>query len=141
MGKGFAHAVGALAVTAAVTGAAVVTASPAGALSTGISKPTLTVVCAQPHHGDHYTAVRFRQHGHEFAGSVVVTLAVGNSPHAKAELHGKTGPKGWFRIRRTLHSSTTGPWIAGATYSWTTAIYQKTAATARRGTVTLTGSC
>jgi len=141
MSKGFVHAVGALAVTAAVTATAVVTAAPAGAVTRGISKPTLTVVCTQPHHGDYYSAVRFRQHGREFAGSVVVTLAVNNSPRTKAELHTKTGPYGWFRLRRVLHSSETGPWIAGTTYSWTTAIYQKTAATARRGTVTLTGSC
>jgi hypothetical protein len=40
-----------------------------------------------------------------------------------------------------LHSSNTGPWIVGTSYSWTTSIYQHSAATARRGTVTLTSSC
>jgi hypothetical protein len=140
MSKHFAHAVGAIVATAAVTAAAVVTAAPAGAVTTGISKPTLTVVCAEPHNGDRYTAVRFRQHGREFAGSIVVTLAVANSARVKAEIHAKTRADGSFRLRRVLHSST-APWIAGATYSWTTSIYQKTAATARRGTVTLTGSC
>ena len=141
MSKAFVRTVGALAATAAVTAATVVTAAPAGAVTRGISKPTLTVVCTQPHHGSYYSAVRFRQHGREFAGSVVVTLAVSNRARTKAELHTKTGPYGWFRLRRMLHSSDTGPWVAGATYSWTTAIYQKTAAVARRGTVTLTGSC
>jgi hypothetical protein len=141
MSKRFAGVVGALAATAAVATAVVVSAAPAGAVIQRIHKPTLTVVCARPHHGDSYTAVRFRQHGRGFAGSVVVTLAKGKSSNPKVEMHTKTGLDGAFRLRRMLHSSNTGPWIAGATYAWTTAIYAKTAAMARRGTVTLTGSC
>ena len=142
MSKRFVRVVGALATTAALTAGAVASAGPAGALTASIAKPTLTVVCAQPHHGSLYDAVRFRQHGRWAAGaSVVVELSTGNSDHPKVEMHTTTGPHGWFHLRRTLHSSNTGPWVAGATYTWTTAIYKKTAATARRGTVTLTGSC
>jgi hypothetical protein len=141
MSKTLARVVGALAAATAVTVGAVTTATPAGAVTPTVRKPTLTVVCAQPHHGNFYSAVRFRQRGHGFAGSVVVTLSTGNGGRTKAEMHTKTGTYGFFRLHRMLHSSNTGPWIAGATYAWTTAIYAKTAAMARRGTVTLTGSC
>jgi hypothetical protein len=137
MSKIFAGVISALvATTAMIAGAA-----PAGAITPTIHKPTLTAVCGQPHHGNVYTEVRFRQRGRGFAGSVVVTLSTASSDHPKVEMHTKTGPDGAFTLRRTLHSTNTGPWIAGATYSWTTAIYQKTAAMARRGTVTLTANC
>jgi hypothetical protein len=97
----------------------------------------LSVICDQPHHGTSFSAVRFRQHGRWAAGgSVIVELRSGQ--HTKVELHTTTGPHGWFALRRTLHS---GPWIAGSSYTWTTIIQGKTWATARRGTVTLTGNC
>lgn len=141
MSKRYVGVVGALA--AAMTVGAVATAAPASAVTHTIRKPTLTVVCTEPHHGKFYSAVRFRQHGREFAGSVLVTLTNGSGGdgHAKAEMRTRTGTYGFFRVHRTLHSSNTGPWVAGLTYSWTTAVYTQSAATARRGTVTLTGSC
>jgi hypothetical protein len=133
---------GALAATAAIAAVAVVTAPSAGAIEAGIRKPTLTVVCTQPHHGPYFSAARFRQRGHWAAGgSVIVTLASGSTARPRAVLHTTTDAGGDFRLRRTLVSKDAGPWIAGATYTWTTAIYGDTWATARRGTVTLTGSC
>jgi hypothetical protein len=136
----FARTAGALAATAAVTASAVVVATPAGA-STAISNPRFSVVCTQPHFGQYYTAVRFRQHGRWSAHApVTVTLANAKSDHPKAEMHIRTGPHGWFWLRRTLHSSNTGPWVAGVTYTWTTEIIGD-AAVARRGTVTLTNRC
>lgn len=141
MSTTFARTVGMLAATTAVTAGVVATAAaPAGAATT-ISKPRLSVVCTQPHHGLSYAAVRFRQHGRWAAGAAVTaTLTPALSEHVKAEMHTTTGPHGWFHLRRTLQSSTTGPWIAGTTYTWTTEIIGG-AAVARRGTVTLTNSC
>jgi hypothetical protein len=140
MTKRFARVV-ALAATAAVT-SAVATAGPAGAVEPGIQRPTLTVACGQPHHGLFYSAVHFRQHGRWGAGgSVVVTLSPMKSERPKATMHTKTRADGTFRLHRMLHSSNTGPWIAGASYTWTTAIYCNSSATARRGTVTLTNNC
>jgi hypothetical protein len=136
------RAVGALAAAVVVVAGTVAIAAPADATTRGIRKPTLTVVCAQPHHGDSYTAVRFRQHGRWTPrGAVVVTLTPATSVHTKSEMHTRTGASGWFRLRRTLHSINTGPWVAGHTYSWTTELSGRDWATARRGTVTLTGSC
>ena len=136
----FARTVGVLAATAAVTASAVVVATPAGA-ATAISTPRLRVVCTQPHHGNYFSAVRFRQHGRWGAGAAVdVRLATAKTDHVVAEMHTKTGPHGWFHIRRTLHSINTGPWIAGTAYTWTTSVIGG-AAIARRGTVTLTNSC
>lgn len=140
MSKSFAGII--IALAGAVTAGSIAAAAPAGAATHTIRRPTLTVVCSQPHHGKNYSAVRFRQHGRAFAGSVVVTLANGSGDgHPKAEMHTRTGTFGFFRLHRTLHSVNTGPWVAGATYSWTTAVYAGTAATARRGTVTLTSNC
>lgn len=140
MSKSFARAVSALAVSAAVTAGAVATAAPASA-ATPISNPRLTVVCTQPHTGKFYSAVRFRQHGRWGSGAAVtVTLTPAKSEHVQAEMHKKTGPHGWFRFHRTLHSDTTGPWIVGTSYTWTTVIIGN-AAIARRGTVTLTNNC
>jgi hypothetical protein len=142
MSTSFVRLVGALGAAAVVTISAVAGAAPAGAVVPSIHTPTLTVVCSKPHHGTFYSAVRFRQHGRWAAGSsVIVTLAPGKGDHIKAEMHTKTRADGTFRLRRTLHSENTGPWVAGAIYSWTTAVYAKSAAMARRGTVTLTGSC
>lgn len=140
MSKSFVRAVSALAAGAALTAGAVATAAPAGA-ATAISNPRLTVVCSQPHFGRLYSAVRFRQHGRWGSGDpVTVTLTEGSGEHVKVELHKRTGPHGWFRFDRTLYSSKTGPWIAGASYTWTTTIIGD-AAIARRGTVTLTTNC
>jgi hypothetical protein len=138
MSINFARTVGVLAATAAVTASAVVVATPAGA-ATAISSPRLRVVCTQPHHGNYFSAVRFRQHGRWGAGAAVnVTLTTGK--HVDAKMHTTTGPHGWFRLDRTLHNTDTGPWIAGTTYTWTTSVIGD-AAIARRGTVTLTNSC
>jgi hypothetical protein len=140
MRKSFARAVSALAVSTALTAGAVATAAPASA-STTISKPRLSTVCTQPHFGRLYSAVRFRQHGRWGSGDpVTVTLTTASGEHVQAEMHTRTGPHGWFHLRRTLHSTDTGPWIAGASYTWTTVIIGD-AAIARRGTVTLTTSC
>jgi hypothetical protein len=142
MKKSYARIVCALGAAAAVTTSALVTAAPAGAVERGIAKPTMRVVCGETHHGPYFTAIRFRQHGRWAAGgAVVVKVASGNSNHVRAEMHTRTRADGTFRLHRTLYSNDAGPWIRGATYTWTTAIYGKTWAVARRGTVTLTGSC
>jgi len=142
MNKRLMRAVGALGTGLGLIGSTLVAAGSAEAATTGISRPTLTVVCTEPHHGDVFTAVRFRQHGAWAAGgSVVASLAKGFSLRPKAEMHTKTLADGSFRLRRVLHSGDTGTWIAGTTYTWTTIVSGKTWAVARRGTVTLTGSC
>ena len=142
MNKRSLRAVGALVAGAGLIGSAVALASPATAATAGIRKPTLTVVCTAPHHGNIYSAVRFRQHGSWSAsGAVHATLAKGPSARPKAEMRTKTLADGYFRLRRTLHSGDTGTWVAGATYTWTTEVSGRTWAVARRGTVTLTGSC
>ena len=136
------RAVGALAATVGLIGSAIMVAAPANAATAGIRRPTLTVVCTEPHHGSVFTAVRFRQHGTWSAGGdVLASVGLGFSVRPKAVLHTKTLSDGSFRLRRTLHSGDTGPWVAGETYTWTTEISGKTWAVARRGTVTLTGSC
>ena len=138
----FSRTVGALAVSAAVAVGTLGSAAPADAAGTIINGPTLTVVCDAPHHGPSYSTVRFRQRGHWAAdATVVVTLSYGLANQPKVEMHTKTGPHGWFRVHRLLHSSNTGPWVVGTSYSWTTALYKNTAATARRGTVKLVNGC
>ena len=142
MNLGSARIVGALAAGVGLIGSAAVLAAPADAATPAIYRPTLRVVCTEPHHGNVFSAVRFRQHGAWAAGgSVEAAVAKGFSLRPKAVMHGKTLADGTFRLRRTLHSGDTGTWIAGATYTWTTEVSGKTWAVARRGTVTLTGSC
>lgn len=142
MSTTFARTAGILAATAAVAVGTIAAAVPAEATGTIINAPRLSVVCTAPHHGLYYSEVRFRQGGHWAGGaSVVVTLSYANAEHAKVEMHTKAGPHGWFKVRRTLHSDNTGPWVSGTTYTWTTALYKQTAATARRGTVKLVNGC
>jgi hypothetical protein len=102
----------------------------------------LTVVCSAPHHGVQFTAVRYTQRGKWVAGGKVrVTITRGESQFPGAVLHTTTGPHGWFHLRRTLWSDGQPAWVLGASYSRTTSITGDTWAVARRGTVTLTGSC
>jgi hypothetical protein len=142
MNKRLMRAIGAFGVGAGLIGGTLAAAAPAAAATAGIRNPALTVVCTAPHHGNVFTAVRFRQHGAWSAnGAVLATVANGFGSRPKAAMHTKTLADGSFRLRRTLHAGDTGTWIAGATYTWTTEVYGKTWAVARRGTVTLTGSC
>jgi hypothetical protein len=136
------RALAALASAIAVASGAMITAQPAGALEPGIRKPILRVVCSEPHHGPYFTAVRYKQRGLWAAdGKVVVTLSRQDSDRARAVLHTHTVADGSFHLNRRLYSKDNGPWVRGATYTWTTAIYGDTWAVARRGNVTLTGSC
>lgn len=136
------RALGALASAAAVAGAALVAAQPAGALDATIRKPTLTVICSEPHHGPHYTAARFTQSGQAAAGGKVkATISAPNSTYARAVMRTQTAADGSFHLRRTLYSQDAGPWVVGATYTWTTYVHGGSWGMARRGSVTLTGSC
>jgi hypothetical protein len=132
----------ALVTAGTLVGGAVTAAQSAAAVEPGIRKPELRVVCAQPHHGNHFTAVRFVQHGKWVAGGKVrATISRGLSTPPTAVLHTTTGPHGWFHLRRILVSDGEPAWVRGASYSWTTSISGDTWAFARRGNVTLTGSC
>ncbi|MDT4916865.1 MAG: hypothetical protein QOI15_820 [Pseudonocardiales bacterium] len=142
MRQSLVRALGAVATAAALTGGLLVSATPAGAVEPGIRKPTLTVVCAQPHHGKYFAAVRFSQNGKWAAdGNVRVTIARATHATHRAVLHTQTGPRGWFRLDRTLTGDDGPIWAAGTRYTWTTSISGDTWATARRGSVRLTGSC
>jgi hypothetical protein len=142
MNKRLMRAVSALGAGLGLIGSTVAVAGAADAAVAGIRNPTLTVVCTEPHHGNVFTAVRFRQHGAwATGGAVLATVANGLGARPKAAMHTKTLADGTFRLRRTLHSGDTGTWVAGATYTWTTEVAGKTWAVARRGTVKLTGSC
>lgn len=142
MGNRFVRALGTVAVSAALTGTALATNAPATAAEPGIQRPTLTVVCAAPHHGIQFTAARFTQAGKWAAGGKVrVTIARAASDRPSEVLHARTGPHGWFHVRRTMYSDGPPAWVAGASYTWTTTISGDTWAVARRGSVTLTGSC
>jgi hypothetical protein len=136
------RALGTLVTAGALVGGMITAAAPAGAVEPGIHKPSLTVVCGQPHHGNYFSAARFAQHGRwAAAGKVSVTITRINTAHPAAVLHTRTGAHGWFHLRRTLNGDEHPAWIAGARYTWTTSVYGKTWAVARRGSVTLTGSC
>jgi hypothetical protein len=136
------RAMGAVATTGAVVGALVAAAPPAGAVEFGPQRPTLTVVCSAPHHGKYFSAARFAQHGRWAAdGRVRISITRVKQAQPETVLHTRTGPHGWFHIRRTLSGDQHPPWVAGASYTWTTEVSGKSWAMARRGTVTLTGSC
>jgi hypothetical protein len=123
-------------------GIAAAAAPSASAATPGIRRPTLTVVCSSAHNGSQFAAVRYLQKGSWAAGEqVVVTITVGRSERVKATLTTTTGPAGGFSIDRTLLRKRTGLWTAGATYTWTTAIYGASSAAARRGSVVATGTC
>lgn len=133
---------GTLALAGALAVGLVAAAAPAGAVEPGIRTPTLTVVCTQPHHGKYFTAVRFSQHGKWAAGGAVrVTVARAKHAAHRAVLHTQTGPHGWFHLTRMLAGDGTPTWAIGTRYTWTTSIHGDTWATARRGSVELTGSC
>lgn len=132
----------ALAATGAVVGSMLTVATPAGAVESTIHRPRLTVVCAEPHHGNFYSTVRFAQHGRwAAAGKVRIDISRAERAQPAVVLHTRTGPHGWFHLRRTLSGDQDPVWIAGASYTWTTEVYGRTWAMARRGSVTLTGSC
>lgn len=114
----------------------------AAAMTPGIRRPTLTVVCSSAHHGNQFAAVRYLQKGSWAAGeSVVVTITTARSQRAKATLYAHTGPTGGFSIDRVILSKHGGFWTAGATYTWTTAVYGASSAAARRGTVVAAATC
>ena len=142
MRVGFMRALGAVTATGALAGGVLTTATPAGAVDFGPQRPTLTVVCKAPHHGKYYSAARYDQRGRWVADAKVrVTITRINRAQPETVLHTRTGPHGWFHIRRTLKGDDHPAWVAGAEYTWTTEAYGKSWAMARRGTVTLTGSC
>jgi hypothetical protein len=136
------RAFGALGTAGVITAATLVTPATAAAVDRGIRRPTLTVACGHVHHGNHYSAVRFAQRGRWVAGAhVKVTIARTDSAPARAVLRTETGPHGWFHLRQVLVADDGQSWVAGTSYSWTTEIYGKTWAMARRGSVKVTGSC
>lgn len=138
----FVRALGTLAAIVGLSGGVLAAATSAGAVEPGIRRPTLTVVCDQPHHGKYFTAVRYVQRGSWAAGGeVVVSITRGDSVLPRAVMKTTTGSDGSFHLHRTLNSKDLRPWVVGARYNWTTTIFGKTWATARRGTVTVTGSC
>ncbi|HZC73180.1 MAG TPA: hypothetical protein VE442_20970 [Jatrophihabitans sp.] len=114
----------------------------AGAAEPGIRKPRMTVVCSQPHHNGRFAAVRYTQRGLWAAGAqVTVTITKLHSERPRARVVTTTGPAGWFHINRVLVRKHTSRWRAGTRYAWTTVLSTDSAATARRGTVLLRGSC
>jgi hypothetical protein len=136
------RALGAVATTCALLGSSATGAAPAGAVEFGPHQPSLTVVCSAPHHGNYFSAARFAQHGRWAAnGKVRITITPVTRAAPETVLHTRTGPHGWFHIRRTLNGDQHPKWVAGASYTWTTEVSGRSWAMARRGTVTLTGSC
>jgi hypothetical protein len=122
--------------------AAMAAAGPASASSPGIRKPTLSVVCGQPHHARSFTAVAFKQRGSWAAnGHVTITVTRGDSLRTAATIETTTDAAGDFRVDKVLVRKHARPWRAGATYRWTTEIAGDSWLTARTGTVVLSGTC
>lgn len=128
--------------TAALASGALASAAAADASTPGIRKPTLSVVCAQPHHAGVFVAAEFRQRGSWAAhGQVTVTISAAHARRPVATLEASTGTTGTFHIDKVLVRTHNSPWRAGATYMWTTEIDGNSWVTARSGTVVLGGSC
>jgi len=127
---------------AGVASTAVAAAGPAAAATPGIWRPNLTVVCSQPHHAGLFTAAKYHQRGLWAAGgSVTVTISTARTHRTLATIKAKTDATGRFSIDKVLVRSASSPWRTGVKYDWLTEISGDSWATARAGTVALSGSC